>query len=117
VSNGITGCTMIFNQKAKNVSFPIGKFSTMHDTWISLCVANSGGKIGYLNQQTILYRQHLTNVIGANKVGNAYYYLKKITSLNKIIIDNYVKYKMVNEIRYFSFLRYLICKISYLINR
>jgi len=117
VSNGITGCTMLFNQKAKNVSFPIGRFSTMHDAWISLCVANSGGIIGYVKQQTILYRQHLQNAIGANKVGNVSYYIKKISSFNRIIIDNYEKYKMANEIRQLSLLQYLIYKLSYLLNR
>ena len=43
----------------------------MHDWWISL-VAATFGNIAYVNQSTILYRQHGENDTGAKKYGLNY---------------------------------------------
>ena len=117
VSNGITGCTMILNQKSKDLAFPIGKFATMHDSWISLCVANARGIIGCVKHQTVLYRQHQYNVIGAKKVGNLNYFLKKFLSPKRIVVENYSQFKMANEIHPLSLFSYLFYKILYLLKR
>lgn len=63
-----TGCTMAINRpllklvqkdcEVKNI--------IMHDWWISL-VAAAFGKVVYLDRQTISYRQHGNNSVGADK--------------------------------------------------
>lgn len=64
VQNNITGCTMMINRKLVNLSkgdFPNG---TMHD-WIIGIIASLKGRIDYIVEPTILYRQHGKNDVGA----------------------------------------------------
>jgi hypothetical protein len=49
----------------------------MHDWWLGLLAA-AFGKIGYLEEQTILYRQHGKNEIGARDVRTISYKLHKL---------------------------------------
>ncbi|MGL5648732.1 MAG: glycosyltransferase family 2 protein [Clostridium sp.] len=75
VQNNITGCTMMLNRKLVNLSkgdFPNG---TMHD-WIISIIASISGKIAYVSEQTVLYRQHPFNQIGATKISISYIKLK-----------------------------------------
>jgi len=65
VCNFVNGCTMMFNQEAKEISFPVSPNATLHDNWIALKVINSDGIIVPIDQPTILYRQHAQNVCGA----------------------------------------------------
>lgn len=69
VQNVVTGCTMMINQNLCKLSFPIPAESFMHDWWIAL-VASAFGKIGLVNEPTILYRQHSSNTLGAKKFGS-----------------------------------------------
>ncbi len=62
--NCMTGCTIIINQELKNLALPIPKEVLMHDLWLGL-IASSLGKVAYLNQATVLYRQHNNNELGA----------------------------------------------------
>lgn len=66
IQNTITGCTMMVNRKLaeKCVSIPDG--AIMHDWWMGL-VASYFGKISYIDEVTIKYRQHRGNAIGAKK--------------------------------------------------
>lgn len=68
--NIVTGCTMILNRSLLELAQPISQAALMHDWWIAL-VAAAFGKIDYLNDQTILYRQHGGNDTGAKKHGLA----------------------------------------------
>ncbi len=117
VYNGITGCSMIINKLAKFVSFPIEKNALMHDSWIALKGINSGGLIGYLDNQTVLYRQHDNNVIGAKNTISFYYYLSKILFIKKSVLHNYYRYKMVNDIFNFNIYKYIFYKILYYLKR
>ncbi|MFZ4799638.1 MAG: glycosyltransferase family 2 protein, partial [Bacteroidia bacterium] len=74
VCNGITGCTMLINRKAIDISLPISPNATMHDSWIGLCVSKLG-KTGYVNNSTILYRQHASNQIGATEIKGTFNYV------------------------------------------
>jgi hypothetical protein len=62
--NVATGCTVIFNRLLKDVAEPIPTEAVMHDWWLAL-VCSLYGKLGHLNERTILYRQHGRNDLGA----------------------------------------------------
>jgi hypothetical protein len=64
VSNVATGCTVMINRKLKDVALPLPQEAMMHDWWVGL-VSSALGKNDYLNEATVLYRQHASNVVGA----------------------------------------------------
>lgn len=64
VQNSVVGCTCVFNDSLKKVSFPFPDSIRMHDWWMALC-ANAYGKSLFMDQKTMYYRQHSHNVIGA----------------------------------------------------
>lgn len=64
--NVISGCTMLFNRALLECALPIPKRAYMHDWWLAL-VAAKCGKIEFIDQALIQYRQHDSNTIGANK--------------------------------------------------
>lgn len=64
VQNNATGNTMIFNRSLVNNALPFSSDAVMHDWWLAL-TALYLGKINYLSDQTIMYRQHKSNVSGA----------------------------------------------------
>lgn len=79
--NNVTGCTMMINNKAKDVSLPVHYLAQMHDSWIAASVLWHDGIILSVPQQTILYRQHGKNTIGANKLpkfADKFYRFKKL---------------------------------------
>ena len=65
VQNSVTGCTVMLNKKAVEISSPIPSLAIMHDWWILLQVLKFKGVVDFLNEPTILYRQHLNNDVGA----------------------------------------------------
>ena len=66
VQNVVTGSTMLFNRKLADLCHPIPNEALMHDWWISI-IAFTLGHVVYLNEATVDYRQHESNVIGAKK--------------------------------------------------
>lgn len=58
------GCTMILNRALVDLTAPIPPRAVMHDHWVSL-VAAALGRIEYLDEATLLYRQHGGNTMGA----------------------------------------------------
>lgn len=64
IQNYASGNTMLFNRALQKIALPIGKNAIMHDHWISLAAAFFG-KVVYIDQPLILYRQHGGNVIGS----------------------------------------------------
>ena len=64
VQNSITGNVMLFNKALRDISLPIPKEALMHDYYLALAAAFFG-KIIYLDEPLIRYRQHNANVIGA----------------------------------------------------
>lgn len=78
MENKLIGCTMMMNQALRNKIIAIPENARVHDWWIAL-VAATFGKIGYLEESTILYRQHENNVIGNQEYGS--YIKKRLASL------------------------------------
>jgi len=64
MQNTITGCTVMINRKLAELTLPIPDEAIMHDWWLGL-VASKFGKIAYVNEPLIKYRQHKKNSIGA----------------------------------------------------
>lgn len=63
VENVPTGCTMLMNRPLANLVSTIPAEVTMHDVFVSLTAA-CFGKMAYLDEPTLLYRQHQNNVLG-----------------------------------------------------
>jgi glycosyltransferase involved in cell wall biosynthesis len=114
ISNGVVGCTMIFNHLAKKSILPINEYTLMHDSWITLCILNNDGIVEHIEFPTVYYRQHNDNVIGFVKP-NKIFSLITWTKIFSIIRNNYFRFKMVNQIRKFTFLQYMYYKIIYLL--
>jgi hypothetical protein len=78
-----SGCTMLINRALADKCGTIPPGAIMHDHWISLTAA-AFGKIIYLDEPTILYRQHMRNVFGASQYGLRYFYHRFSKGLNAV---------------------------------
>lgn len=66
ISNLVTGCTALLNEPLARKCLPVSSNAIMHDWWLAL-VASAFGKVIYLDQALIHYRQHDSNTIGAKE--------------------------------------------------
>ncbi len=81
----------MINRKAKAVELPIPIEAVMHDWWMAINVAKHG-QIAYIPQQLVLYRQHSTNVLGA-ETASTWSLLKAPFALRKRILQHYAMVK------------------------
>ncbi len=65
--NVVTGCASLINRPLLELAYPISPNSLMHDWWLAL-VAALFGKIEFIPEATLLYRQHGRNSLGAKKL-------------------------------------------------
>jgi glycosyltransferase involved in cell wall biosynthesis len=90
VQNVVTGCTMMINRRlAKMVCKHYDpEAMMMHDWWIAL-LACACGKVAFLDEATIDYRQHGKNSVGAKNVYSPAYLLKRLQSdrMRKALAD------------------------------
>lgn len=65
MENKLIGCTVMINQAVRRIlrSSPLPKRAKFHDGWLGL-IAASVGKIGFIKEPTLFYRQHGANVVG-----------------------------------------------------
>jgi glycosyltransferase involved in cell wall biosynthesis len=68
VQNVVTGCTVMINAPLRQIALPFAAETLMHDWWLALTAA-AFGRIGRLNEPTVLYRQHGGNEVGAKRWG------------------------------------------------
>lgn len=97
LNNFITGCTMMVKSKWINEFLPLPKDSkyVLHDYWISLVVSQSG-KISYIDEKLVQYRQHTNNKVGSKTKSEELETLDEIRDLFinvkiehfKIFVDN-----------------------------
>ena len=80
VQNCVTGCTIMANKALLKLTGDVNENIIMHDWWLYL-IASAFGKIGFLNDTTILYRQHSKNEVGAKGLK----YRKKDALKNSLI--------------------------------
>ena len=76
VQNTLTGCTAMYNCALAELLTKEPPYMVMHDWWLMLVVA-AFGRIGHSGEQTILYRQHQGNQIGAKNVNTLRYKLNR----------------------------------------
>ncbi|MDK1732058.1 glycosyltransferase family 2 protein [Dellaglioa algida] len=85
LENQVTGATIIGNKALRDKVMETENLNTsfisMHDWWITL-VASQFGVVKFLDEDTMMYRQHDANVLGAS-------------------VSRYSKLKKVNKICYF----------------
>lgn len=67
ICNSVTGCTMMMNRAVVNIALPFPKQVFMHDAWLGIITLLNQGKVYPLNRPTMYYRQHHTNVVGAEE--------------------------------------------------
>jgi hypothetical protein len=60
----VTGCTAMINRPMLEFARQMPEEATMHDRWIGLLAAAMGAA-AIVPEQTVLYRQHGSNVVGA----------------------------------------------------
>ncbi len=117
VQNNATGNTFIFNRMLCDCALPFPPDAVMHDWWSAL-IALYLGKIDYITNQTLRYRQHSTNVSGIKgratlpilrKLPLYCYTLKKNIQQAKSFLENFqsrLDQKQINILRTFTTLFY-----------
>lgn len=85
LNNFITGCTIISKKELINKFLPLPKTSKyiLHDYWISLIISQYG-KLSYIEEPLIKYRQHNNNNIGSKKKSSE---LKSLNEIRNLFIE------------------------------
>lgn len=90
VQNVVTGCTTMVNRSlaALACEVPPSETMLMHDWWLAILAAATG-KIGFLPEATMDYRQHGTNSVGAKDIRSPAYILYRLrcASMRKSLQD------------------------------
>ncbi|MBE7092080.1 MAG: glycosyltransferase family 2 protein [Clostridiales bacterium] len=84
VQNSVTGCTMMINHSLRTLALKKENVENMimHDWYLTiLCLAS--GKIGFVDEPLILYRQHGNNQVGAKNTKSVGYIFNKALQLKK----------------------------------
>jgi len=84
--NNASGCTIMYNRALADLLYVKPAYTMMHDWWIKL-IAASFGQIGHINEQTILYRQHGANALGAKDVRTLKYKISRLLDWRKLRED------------------------------
>ena len=68
MENKCIGCTCMVNRSIQHYLITLPEEIRVHDWWLAL-ICSHFGKIGYLDEPTLLYRQHGSNMIGGDDYG------------------------------------------------
>lgn len=85
LQNSVTGCTMMVNRALRDKMLRITDIDNtiMHDWWAAL-VAAQFGKTAFINEPTILYRQHGDNSLGALGINKLSYIVRRVWQKKQI---------------------------------
>lgn len=80
--NCVTGCTVLAKKETikKIIPLPTNSKRLIHDHWIGLMVALDG-KLAYMPEKYIKYRQHGNNEVGTEKISHGFKKLKQVRDL------------------------------------
>lgn len=83
--NCVTGCTILAKKDTieKIIPLPQNSKYLIHDYWIGLMVSIYG-KVAYIPEKYIKYRQHGNNQVGTDKISHGF---KKIEQVRKLFIN------------------------------
>lgn len=98
--NCMTGCTIISRKNwiDKVLPFPTDSKYTIHDYWLGLVIALNG-KVGYIEEPYILYRQHGKNQVGSKKASKTASKLEEVRNISiNTRIGTFETYVMHEEI-------------------
>ncbi len=90
VHNYVTGCTIGMNKTLLKLAAPIAKTALMHDWWCALTAAIHG-KIGFIAEATVYYRQHGNNDIGSK---GFYYKINQWGRFKKTLKKNQTQFHL-----------------------
>ncbi len=89
IQNHVTGCTMMMNRALitlLNLTYDYENI-LMHD-WLAALVATGMGRVVFVDEATMLYRQHAVNSVGAKRYGFGLLISKlKNSSIKKSLVD------------------------------
>lgn len=83
IQNTFAGCTAMYNRRLADLIDQKPDYCVMHDWWLEL-IAAAFGKLGYIDEPTMLYRQHGINVIGVKDVRKLSYKLSCLIHNDRI---------------------------------
>ncbi len=85
LNNFITGCTMLVKSEYINKILPLPNNSKyiLHDYWIALIISQIG-KIKYVDESLIKYRQHKKNNVGSKKKSST---MESLDEIRKLFIQ------------------------------
>lgn len=106
----VTGCTMIFNNSAKNCSIKFKNKAIMHDSLVALSVYLNKGRVKGISRSLIYYRQHGKNTLGTSKFNKSI--IHRIYNLRKILLENIAYFNFVNSIQTLSIMKFLLLKFK-----
>jgi len=81
--NNASGCTLMYNRAMAKLLVHKPKFCEVHDWWLQI-VAAYLGKIGHVDEPTVLYRQHGNNSIGAKDTRTLTYKIRQLLNSSHI---------------------------------
>lgn len=125
--NCVTGCTIFAKKETieKILPLPTNSKYLIHDYWIGIMVALNG-KLAYMPEKHIKYRQHGNNQVGTEKISHGFKKIKQVRELfinvklgvfgtyvenndrfpeeiQKLNKEAYGYYKMLETKKYFNF--------------
>ena len=83
--NCVTGCTVLAKKETieKILPLPTNSKRVIHDYWIGLMVSLNG-KLAYMPEKYIKYRQHGNNQVGTEKISHGF---KKLEQVRELFIN------------------------------
>ena len=111
-TNTVTGCTMLFNQRARQCIKKPDDKALMHDAWICLSVAAQHGIIDFISEPLIKYRQHDSNTLGARDMDQQTL-RHKLRHIRQQMNDDIRHYREMNAVRPLSVTDFIKAKLRY----
>lgn len=115
IASAVTGCTIMINKIAKNYCLPFHPNCQMHDWWLALAISKHG-KIEYIDEPLLLYRQHARNQLGANTINNLASFIEhKVSNMRRVLKLNKQQFQLLKAFNFGGVHKYLIYKLKYFI--